>query len=116
ADDKFVVITIRGIGEMVSHNPDSRIELAKFDFDFNRPAAWVTLGNAKAPTGGSTQTQSDRALWDEMDAFSNQIALAFANGHPYEVLADKAGGRVIQRAANQPPIDDTRRDNLGTTH
>jgi hypothetical protein len=51
-----------------------------------------------------------------MDAVANKIALIFANGFPYEVLADKAAGKVIPRAANEPPFDDTRRDDLGTTH
>jgi hypothetical protein len=51
-----------------------------------------------------------------MDAVADKIALIFANDEPYEVLTDKAGGKVITRAANQAPFDDTRRDDLGTTH
>jgi hypothetical protein len=119
ATDDTVVITIRGIGDMTPRNPDSFITLSTTDTDFNRPKAVVTLGNAKATPQqfpGSAETNKDRVTWNEMDAVANKIALIFANGFPYEVLADKAAGKVIPRAANEPPFDDTRRDDLGTTH
>jgi hypothetical protein len=96
ANDNSVVITIRGIGDMTPRNPDSFIDINTPELDFDRPKAVVHLGNAKADPGvfpGSTQTQNDRTTWAEMDAVADKIALIFANGEPYEVLTDKAGGR-----------------------
>jgi hypothetical protein len=37
-------ITLRGIGEMVTRNPDSQISLTYQSFDFDRPKALVTMG------------------------------------------------------------------------
>ena len=51
ANDKTVVITIRGIGEMTPRNPDSFIELSALETEFDRPKAVVHLGNAKAKPG-----------------------------------------------------------------
>ncbi|MGH8065771.1 MAG: family 16 glycoside hydrolase [Candidatus Entotheonellia bacterium] len=122
ADDTTVVITLRGIGEMAPNNPDSKVELAQFDFDFQRPAAFVDIGNAKAPAGGSSETQSDRGLWEAMDTFTDEAALIFAAGMPFEILADKLG-KTIKVPAGATANDlktllshDNRRDGLGTTH
>ena len=78
ATDDTVVITIRGIGDMTPHNPDSFIELSVLETDFDRPKAVVYLGNAKATPQdfpGSAQTQNDRTTWNEMDAVADKIAL-----------------------------------------
>lgn len=124
ADDTTVVITLRGIGEMLPDNPDSRIELATTpsDVDHGRPKAFVTIGNSKAPSGGSAQTQSDRDLWGAMDSFSDEVALVFANKKPFEIIL-ASGGRTIPVPANATAADlknlhphADRRDNLGTTH
>ena len=125
--DTHVVITIRGIGEMSPGNPDSRIELAKFDFDAaGRPKAFVTLGNANqdvaaGPLSGSAQTQNDARLWEEMDRCSDQIALLFANNMPFDILA--SANRTIHMPANATAANlksafpyKLRRDFLGTTH
>src|SRR3954447_8613606 len=96
ATDDTVVLTIRGIGEMTPRNPDSVIDLSTFDTDFGRPKAVVSLGNAKATPQqfpGSPETNTDRATWDEMDAFSNNTALIFAGNEPFEILA--SANRVI---------------------
>jgi choline dehydrogenase-like flavoprotein len=124
ADDTTVVITLRGIGEMLPNNPDSKIELAMTptDIDHNRPKAFVDIGNAKAPSGGSAQTQSDRDLWAAMDSFTDEVALIFANQKPFEIILAR-GGRTIPVPANATAADlknlhphGERRDNLGTTH
>jgi hypothetical protein len=124
ATDDTVVITIRGIGDMTPHNPDSFIELSTTETDFGRPKAVVHLGNSKATPQefpGSPQTQNDRATWDAMDAVSDKIALIFAGNEPFEILA--GAGRVIrvdagtkaQRLAALAAFRG-RRDDLGTTH
>jgi hypothetical protein len=90
ANDKTVVITIRGIGDMTARNPDSFIDLSTLETDFDRPKAIVHLGNAKANAQdfpGSAETNADRATWDEMDAVSDKIALIFAGAEPFEILA-----------------------------
>jgi hypothetical protein len=124
ATDDTVVITIRGIGDMTPHNPDSFIELSTTETDFGRPKAVVHLGNSKATSQqfpGSPETQNDRATWDAMDAVSDKIALIFAGDEPFEILAGP--GRVIrvdagtrgQRLAALGAFRG-RRDDLGTTH
>lgn len=123
ASDNTVVITIRGIGDMTPHNPDSFIELSTTENDFDRPKAVVHVGNSKARPQdflGSTQTQNDRASWDAMDAVSDKIALIFAGNEPFEILAGArvipipAGTRTARLAALAAFKD--RRDDLGTTH
>jgi choline dehydrogenase-like flavoprotein len=123
ASDDTVVLTIRGIGEMTRHNPDSFIDLSAIETDFGRPKAVVSLGNSKATPQqfpGSAETNADRATWDEMDAVSDKIALIFAGNEPFEILApDKvipvpAGSRA-QRLAVLGAFKN-RRDDLGTTH
>ena len=90
ATDDTVVITIRGIGDMTSRNPDSFIDLSTSETDFDRPKAVVHLGNAKATAQdfpGSAQTQNDRTTWDAMDVVSDKIALIFAGDEPFDILA-----------------------------
>jgi Domain of Unknown Function (DUF1080)/GMC oxidoreductase len=124
ATDDTVVITIRGIGEMTPHNPDSFIDLSATETDFGRPKAVVSLGNSKANAQqfpGSAETNADRATWDEMDAVSDQIALIFAGDEPFEILADAnniipvAAGTHDERLAVLAAFKN-RRDDLGTTH
>ena len=123
ATDDTVVITIRGIGDMTPHNPDSFIELSALETDFDRPKAVVHLGNAKATPQdfpGSAQTQNDRTTWDQMDAVADKIALIFAGNEPFDILAGNrtlpvAIGTRAQRLAALAAFKG-RRDDLGTTH
>jgi choline dehydrogenase-like flavoprotein len=87
ADDKTVVITIRGIGEMEPLNPGSFVRLDPEPDEYGLPRAFVTL----------SPTPKDNALWDVMDTAADDVAKLFAGGKPFQVL-----GR--------------RRDGLGTTH
>lgn len=124
ANDKTVVITIRGIGEMKPRNPDSFVELSTFETEFGRPKAVVHLGNAKAAPEvfpGSNETNIDRATWDEMDSVSDRIALIFAGNEPFEILPTQssaipvpAGSRTRRLALLRAFRN--RRDDLGTTH
>ena len=124
ANDDTVVITLRGIGDMAPHNPDSVVELATTptDWENGRPRAYVDIGDSRQPAGGSPQTQADRSVWEAMDSFTDQVALIFANGQPFEIIM-ASGGRTIavddtataaDLAALHPHRD--RRDRLGTTH
>lgn len=124
ATDETVVITIRGIGDMTPHNPDSFIDLSTTESDFDRPKAVVHLGNAKATPQefpGSPQTQNDRATWEAMDEVSDKIALIFAGNEPFDILAGAnttipvPAGSKAQRLAKLAAFKG-RRDDLGTTH
>jgi choline dehydrogenase-like flavoprotein len=126
ASDDTVVITIRGIGDMTTRNPDSFVDLSPTDSDFARPKAVVHLGNSKAAPqafAGSAETNNDRATWDEMDAVSNKIALIFAGAEPFDILASATRTihvpadpqNLATRLAALEAFKD-RRDELGTTH
>lgn len=107
ANDDQVVITLRGIGEMESQNPNNHVTLSASPDEFQLPRAFVSLN----------PTDKDKALWDAMDKTADDAALVFAGGQPYEVMVDGAYQKV---AANQPASSVApfakRRDGLGTTH
>lgn len=94
ADDKYVVVTIRGIGEMEPDNAASRVTLDPQPDEFGEPRAFVSI----------QASERDKMLWAAMD----RAALDAAN-----VLA---GGRqeVLTRAADGRP--GPAHDGLGTTH
>ncbi len=147
ATPTHVVIALRGVAEMEPGNDSSRVQLAQFDADQGRPAAWVTVGDAKAyaenqahpPAPGSQgagsqttpitdQTRRDAQLWEAMDQFTDELAVALANGGDFAILT--AAGAVPVPAGTPaaalrglyPYEDDAaqnyrgRRDGLGTTH
>lgn len=123
ADDKSIAIVLRGIAEMSPHNPDSNITLTDVPpQDFFRPRAQVSIGNAHVnDPNASQQTRDDNALWDAMDDFTEQVALIFANGHPFELLTKTQVIPMVAAATaadirNAYPREGDRRDGLGTTH
>ncbi|MCA4133090.1 family 16 glycoside hydrolase [Arthrobacter sp. M4] len=109
ASDSHVVITIRANGEMEQGNNASSIT-QDADTDYGTPRAYVSI-NA---------SQADGDMWEIMDACSDEVALAFAGGNPYEVLVNprtnqwKPVGSNI--SAEQALPHGGRRDGLGTTH
>lgn len=133
ATPTHAVITLRGIGEMVPGNSSSRVGLSAFDSDGGRPAAWVTVGNAKEyakdptalPTNYQTtpiseETQQDAQTWAAMDDWTDAVAVALANGQEFEVLTG-AGANKLAAGATAANLKaalphDARRDKLGTTH
>jgi choline dehydrogenase-like flavoprotein len=111
--DQWIVITLRGIGEMVglagdpgSIDPRNRVTTggAPGDLDYGVARAIV----------GLEASLKDLALWDAMDKASNEVALAFADGNPDNVqyLSGQKNG-VWQR---NPPDANSRRDTLSSTH
>lgn len=87
ADDRHVVITIRGIGEMEPDNPLNRISLHEELDEWGVRRASVSI----------QPSAKDNALWDAMDQTANEVARVFGGEQGFEVLR-----RV--------------RDGLGTTH
>ena len=131
SSNTHVVITLRGIGEMTPHNPDSFVARDPQALYFDRPRAVVSIGDARAyaeavvagnpPPPASPQTQLDADVWERMDQLADEVALMFAGGQPFEILTDDggaipvpAGAAAANLAQLHPHI--RRRDGLGTTH
>ncbi|MBB3082486.1 family 16 glycoside hydrolase [Geodermatophilus sabuli] len=111
ASDSHIVITIRGIGEMDPDNPNSSITQHAEPDEYQVPRASVRL----------QPSARDDKLWKEMDLCSDLVALAFANGNPYEVLVNPRNNTWKTVGAGKPAVDvlplgPPRRDGLGTTH
>ncbi|MFL6446237.1 MAG: family 16 glycoside hydrolase [Bryobacteraceae bacterium] len=106
--DDQIVITIRGIGELRPNNPNTRVTLTGELDEFHLPRAFVSI----------QPTSDDNDLWNAMDKASDDVALIFANGQPYEVLKGNSFVTVAagQRAQAVLPVTPPRRDGLGTTH
>ena len=87
ADDQFVIITIRGIGEMVPENSGSSVRLDSQQDEFGVPRAFVSI----------VPSPKDTDLWVKMDQAADDVAKLFADGGTMAVL-------------------EKRQDTLGTTH
>lgn len=114
--DDWVVITIRGIGEMVgdktSIDPLNRIILDNLGprngFDYSQPRALVRL-----EAGDSTS--KNVVLWNLMDRAAEDVANIFANGGPIQYLSTpNPSAKSFWQTT--PPSLDVRRDKLSTTH
>jgi hypothetical protein len=129
--DETVVITLRGIGEMVTRNPDSQISLTYQSFDFDRPKALVTMGdsenyaealaNGTPPPTVSNETKLDAETWDNMDTLADEVAIIFGGGKPFQVLRPDGTVAIIPAGAVPSDVKAAlryvdRRDGLGTTH
>lgn len=88
ADDGAVVVTIRGIGEMVRDNPLSSVNLHGELDEFGIQRAVVSI----------TADSRDEELWAAMDQNARDVADVLAGGQPFEVVGA------------------LRHDGLGTTH
>jgi hypothetical protein len=63
----------------------------------------VSIGNAHVKdASASQQTRDDNDLWNVMDDFTEQVALIFANGKPFELLTKT---QVIPMAATATAAD-----------
>lgn len=87
ADDQFIVITMRGIGEMEPRNPNSFVARDAQQDEFGVSRAIVQL----------SPSAKDNALWDTMDKAAEDVAKLFAGG-----------GTMV--------VTENKRDGLGTTH
>jgi hypothetical protein len=82
ADDHFVIVTMRGIGEMEPHNPASFVAIDAQTDEFGMPRATVHL----APSA------KDNALWDTMDQAAADVGKVFAGNATMVVLEKKRDG------------------------
>ena len=130
SNDSYIVITIRGIGEMSPMNPDSNVtlDLNPSQTDFTVRKAYVNIGDARTtPTSSpaSQQTKDDHDLWNVMDETTDELATIFAGNLEYEILLPPQGAvtEIIKVPQGTPSsalktlvLYDRRRDGLGTTH
>src|SRR4029079_16430922 len=110
-NDDNVVVTIRGIGEMSSQNPGSKITLSANSDIFGLRAS-VQI----------SRTARDEAIWNAMDDAADDVAKVFANGQQYEVFHPPQGPpaqifklQPTELASSKLPFA-KRRDRMGTTH
>ncbi|MBW3596016.1 MAG: DUF1080 domain-containing protein [Planctomycetes bacterium] len=106
-DDRFLIMVIRGIGEMESDRSASGKSHVKIDA---QGRAQVTL----------EPTDRDQRLWGDMDTAAEKVAQVFAAGGSIEYLWEHNWGSVWRRippphAPKGSPSGGVR-DGLGTTH
>jgi Domain of Unknown Function (DUF1080)/GMC oxidoreductase len=116
-NDKWIVVTLRGIGEMIgdktSLDPQNRITLGEADGN-GVPRAVVRL-ETNPKDASDPRGNEDNKLWDVMDAACDDIAAIFAAGGPIQYLSlpNDPGNAVWQPT---PPPHNSRRDTLSSTH
>ena len=114
-NDEFVVITLRGLGEMTAERTAgsvNRIELVS-----------VPSGSQAAPSEKAQVTlapsATDLLVWEDLDNMTDEIANVLAGSQPYEVLFEDykqvVPGQPGKEARDVCPHA-SRHDNLGTTH
>jgi hypothetical protein len=124
-NDHWVVITLRGIGEMVGVktlvDPQSRITSGAPDGN-GVPRAKVRLEtNWSDPADPRVTDQNDQRrtkdndLWSAMDQAAEEIAVILSGGGSVEYLSRPNDGSNAHWQKT-PPATDLRRDTLSTTH
>lgn len=106
ASDTHVVITIRSVGEMQPHNPDSFVRLDPELDEFGVPRAFVQLQT----------TAADDELWRALDAAADDAALVLAGGSAYELQTPDGFVSVVAGRRASEVSTAGRREGLGTTH
>jgi hypothetical protein len=111
--DQWIVITLRGIGEMigqvgdpVSFDPRNRVAIGgpPGPFDYESPRAVV----------GLEASLKDLELWKAMDDACDELALMFANNNAADLQFLSAQQNGVWQAG--PPTLGDRRDKLSSTH
>jgi choline dehydrogenase-like flavoprotein len=116
-NDKWIVVTLRGIGEMIgdktSVDPQNRVKLGPPDGN-GVPKAVVRL-ETNPKDGTDPRGSEDNKLWDVMDAACDEVASMFAAGGVIQYLSmpNDTANAVWQK---DPPAKNDRRDALSTTH
>ena len=111
--DQHVLITLRGIGEMIGDKSAAALSKVLPDPDLDEFQTKRMIVNLKT-------TPTDDTLWEAMDAAADEVATVFANGQAFEILvgntplAVPAATPASQLATLLPHAQ--RRDGLGTTH
>jgi len=114
-DDQFVIITLRGIGEMT---PERAVG-SKNRIDLVTAASGTQSAPVQKAQVALNPSARDTLLWEDLDSMTDEVATALAGNQPYEVLFN-GYQQVIPGQAGKDARDifphASRHDNLGTTH
>lgn len=123
--DKWMVITVRGIGEMVGDrtSADTQNRVRQGPPDGNgAPTAvvrletnWSNPADPRATDGADPQRTKDNDLWDAMDATAREIAASFAAFGPVQYLS-RPNDTANAHWQDTPPAADLCKDTLSSTH
>jgi choline dehydrogenase-like flavoprotein len=93
ANDTHVAITIRGIGEMQTQNPDNRITLDGELDEYQSPRAFVRIANPRDPQvrAANPQSAKDFELWNAMDQAAVDVAKVLGVAQPPQPAPDGLG-------------------------
>jgi choline dehydrogenase-like flavoprotein len=123
--DKWVVVTVRGIGEMVgdktSADPQNRVKLGTGSVTGLPPAMvrletnWSSSADPRATDSTDPTRTKENDLWKAMNATAIEIANAFAGLGPIQYMSrpNDPGNSHWQ---SNPPIEDLCKDSLSSTH
>ncbi len=116
-NDKWIVVTLRGIGEMIgdksSADPQNRVALGSADGN-GVPRATVRLETNPASTS-DPRGDEDNRLWKVIDDASEEIAKMFAGQGPIQYLSAPNDPANAVWQPNPPPRGQ-RQDTLSSTH
>jgi choline dehydrogenase-like flavoprotein len=123
--DKWVVVTVRGIGEMVgdkiSLDPQNRVTLDAPDGN-GVPRArvrletnWASPTDPRATDPNDPSRTKENDLWHSMHAMSVKVAAILANNGPIQYLSTPNAADTAQWQ-NDPPAFSACADTLSSTH
>jgi hypothetical protein len=123
--DQWIVITVRGIGEMAgdktSADPQNRVRQGPPDGNGVPTAVvrletnWSDPADPRAADGTDPRRTKDNDLWETMDATAREIAASFAAFGPVQYLS-RPNDAVNAHWQDTPPVTDLCKDTLSSTH
>lgn len=123
--DKWIVITIRGIGEMVgdktSADPQNRVRQGPADGNGVPTAVvrletnWSSAADPRATDSGDPRRTKDNDLWEAMNAAAEQLAASFSAFGPVQYLS-RPNEAANAHWQTTPPPSDLCKDTLSSTH
>jgi hypothetical protein len=123
--DKWIVITIRGIGEMVgdktSADPQNRVRQGGADGNGVPTAVvrletnWSTPSDPRATHPTDPSRTKDNDLWEAMNAAALELAASFSSFGPVQYLS-RPNDAANAHWQPTPPPSDLCKDTLSSTH
>ncbi len=122
--DQWIVITLRGIGEMVGDktaDPQNRVTTGAPDGNgvpralIRLETNWTNPADPRITDDTDPTRTKDNDLWDAMDAASEELARIIADGGPIQYLS-RPNDPANAHWQAAPPVTDLRRDPLSSTH